>query len=180
MILFQEDQVWISCGRVKCRNGGAEVDVVEVFVEVDSISCMSGGAGERKHEVGDGLHPRVKNAKATSIQAELWNEKGVMREDWDANDVGWEAGNDVVGCHSEGAIPISPVMWGAVSCVVVVENIATQEVGYLLDESLGKESEFSICGLVIAVDMMECSFGIMPVGCCSTVDFSLKEVVYKF
>ena len=67
-----------------------------------------------------------------------------MREDWNANDVGWEAGNDVVGCHSEGGIPISPVMWGAVSCVVVVENIATQEVGYLLDEALGKELEFIV------------------------------------
>jgi hypothetical protein len=26
----------------------------------------------------------------------------------------------------------------------VVENITTQEVGYLLDEALGKESEFSV------------------------------------
>jgi hypothetical protein len=30
------------------------VDIVEVFVEVDSISCVSCGAGERKHKVRDG------------------------------------------------------------------------------------------------------------------------------
>ncbi len=53
------------------------------------------------------------NTKAASVQAELCNEEGVMREDWDTNDVGWEAGNDVVGCRSEGAIPISPVGGGA-------------------------------------------------------------------
>ncbi len=33
---------------------------------------------------------------------------------------------------------------GGIFCVVVVENIATQEVGYLLDEALGKELEFSL------------------------------------
>ncbi len=65
-----------------------EVDVVELFVEVDSPSCMSGGAAEHKHEVRDGLHPRVQNAKAAGIQAELCDEEGMMREDWDANDVG--------------------------------------------------------------------------------------------
>jgi hypothetical protein len=49
----------------------------------------------------------------------------------------------VVSCRSEGAIPIGPV-GGEIFCVVVVENIATQEVGYLMDETLGKESEFSV------------------------------------
>jgi hypothetical protein len=49
----------------------------------------------------------------------------------------------VVGCRGEGAIPISPVGGGLLR-VVVVENVATQEVGYLLDEALGKESEFSV------------------------------------
>jgi hypothetical protein len=30
------------------------VDAVEIFVEVDSVGCMSGGGGERNHEeVGD-------------------------------------------------------------------------------------------------------------------------------
>ncbi len=29
-----------------------------------------------------------KNTKAASVQAELCNEEGVMREDWDTNDVG--------------------------------------------------------------------------------------------
>ena len=52
-------------------------------------------------------------------------------------------GNDVVGCRSEGGIPIGPV-GGGIFHVVVVENVATQEVGYLLDEALGKESEFSV------------------------------------
>ncbi len=36
----------------------------------------------------DGLCPRVQNAKAAGIQAEWYNEEGVMREDWDTNDVG--------------------------------------------------------------------------------------------
>ncbi len=58
-----------------------EVDVVEVFVEVDSVSCMSCGSGERKHEVRDGSCLRVQNTKAAGIQAELCNEEGVMRED---------------------------------------------------------------------------------------------------
>ncbi len=47
------------------------------------------------------------------------------------------------GCCSEGAIPIGPV-GGGIFRVVVVENVATQEVGYLLDEALGKELEFSV------------------------------------
>ncbi len=64
------------------------MDVVEVFVEVDSISCMSCGAGERKHEVRYGLCLRVQNTKAAGIQVEMCNEEGVMREDWDTNDAG--------------------------------------------------------------------------------------------
>ncbi len=87
MVLFQDDGVWISCGQVECRNGGVEVDIVDVFVEVDSVSCMSGGGGERKHEVRDGSCPRVQNAEATNVQAELCNEEVVLREDWDENDV---------------------------------------------------------------------------------------------
>jgi hypothetical protein len=31
-----------------------EVDIFEVFVEVDSCSCMSGGSGEIEREVGYG------------------------------------------------------------------------------------------------------------------------------
>ncbi len=54
VVLFQDDGVWISCRRVECRNGGVEVDVGEVFVGVDSVGCVSCGAGERKHEVRDG------------------------------------------------------------------------------------------------------------------------------
>jgi hypothetical protein len=50
----------------------------------------------------------------------------------------------MVGCPGEGAIPIGPVGGGEVVRVVVVEDVATQEVGYLLDEALGKESEFSV------------------------------------
>ena len=49
----------------------------------------------------------------------------------------------MVGCPSAGAIRIGPV-GGGILRVVVVENVATQEVGYLLDEALGKESEFSV------------------------------------
>ncbi len=64
------------------------MDVVEVFVEVDSVSCVSGGGGECKYEVRDGSRSRVQNIKAASTQAELCDEEGVMRKDWDANDVG--------------------------------------------------------------------------------------------
>jgi hypothetical protein len=62
--------------------------MVEVFVEVDSVICMLGGAGECKHEVREGSRLRVQHAKAAGVQAELCNEEGVMSEDWDANDVG--------------------------------------------------------------------------------------------
>jgi hypothetical protein len=50
----------------------------------------------------------------------------------------------VVGCHGKGAILIGPVGRGGVVRVAVVEDIATQEVGYLPDEALGKELEFSV------------------------------------
>ncbi len=61
------------------------MDNVELFVEVDSISCVLCGAGERKHEVRDGSCPRVQNTKAPGVQAELCDEEGMMREDWDTN-----------------------------------------------------------------------------------------------
>ena len=49
--------------------------------------------------------------------------------------VGDESGNDVVGRRCKGAIPVGPIWWGFVR-VVVVEDVAAQEVGYLLDEAL--------------------------------------------
>jgi hypothetical protein len=64
------------------------MDVVEVFVEVYSVSCVFRGTGECKHEVRDGSCLRVRNTKAAGIQAELCDEEGVMREDWGTNDVG--------------------------------------------------------------------------------------------
>jgi hypothetical protein len=91
------------------------VVVVEVFVEVDSVSRVSGGGGECKHEIRDGTcPPGVQNPKAAGIEAELCNEEGVMREDWDADGVGYEAGDDVVGSPRKGAIPISPIGRGCV------------------------------------------------------------------
>ena len=45
-----------------------EVDVVELFVEVDSTtSCVLCGGGEREHKVRDGMCPRVQNPKAAGI-----------------------------------------------------------------------------------------------------------------
>ena len=41
----------------------------------------------------------------------------------------------MVGCQCEGAVPVGPIGWGFVR-VVVVEYVAAQEVGYLLDEAL--------------------------------------------
>ena len=69
------------------------MDAVEVFVEVDSVSRVSGGGGECKHEVRDGTCPGVQNSKAAGIEAELCNEEGVMREGRDTDGVGDEAGD---------------------------------------------------------------------------------------
>jgi hypothetical protein len=69
------------------------VDAVEVFVEVDSVSRVSGGGGECKHEVRDGTCPGVQNSKAAGIEAELCNEEGVMREGGDTDGAGDEAGD---------------------------------------------------------------------------------------
>ena len=44
---------------------------------------------------------------------------------------------------NKGAIPIGPV-GGGFLYGVVVEDVTTQEVGYLLDEVLGKESKFCV------------------------------------
>ena len=115
------------------------MDIVEVFVEVDSVGCLSGGGGECKHEVRNYTCPGVQNPKSAGVEAELCNEEGMIREDGDANGVGDEAGDDVVGICPKGAIPIGPVGRGCV-CVVVVEDVAAQEVGYLLDEALREES----------------------------------------
>ena len=60
-------------------------------------------------------------------------------EGGDSDGVGNESVNDVVGSQCEGAIPVGPIGWGFVHDVVV-EDIAAQEVGYLLDESLREES----------------------------------------
>ncbi len=45
------------------------MDAVEVFVEVDSVSRVSGGGGECKHEVRDGTCLGVQNSKAAGIEA---------------------------------------------------------------------------------------------------------------
>ncbi len=49
----------------------------------------------------------------------------------------------MVGCCCKGAISIGPILEGVVR-VVVVEDVAAQEVGYLLDEALGEELEFGV------------------------------------
>ena len=111
------------------------MDVVEMFVEVDSVGRVSGGGGECKHEVRDCTCPGVQNPKSAGAKAELCNEEGVMGEGGYSDGVGDESGNDVVGSQCKGAIPIGPIRRGFVR-VVVVENVAAQEVGYLLDEAL--------------------------------------------
>ena len=115
------------------------MNVVEVFVEVDSVGCVPGGGGERKHEVRDCTCPGVQNPKSAGVEAELCNEEGVMGEGGDSDGVRDELGNDVVvGSQCKGAIPVGPIGRGFVR-VVVVENVAAQEVGYLLDEALREE-----------------------------------------
>ena len=96
---------------------------------------MSGVGCERKHDVRDDMCLGVQNSKAAGVEAELCNEEGVMREGRDTDGVGDEAGNDVVHSCREGTIPISPIERGCVR-VVVVEDVAPQEVGYLLDEGV--------------------------------------------
>ncbi len=101
------------------------MDIVEVFVEVDSVGCMSGGGGECKHEVRDCTCLGFQNPKSVGVEAELCKEEGVMGEGGDANNVRDEPCDDVVGGCCKGAIPVSPIGWGCV-CVVVVEDVATQ------------------------------------------------------
>jgi hypothetical protein len=102
------------------------VDVVEVFVEIDSVGCVPGGSGERKHEVRDCTCPGVQNPKSAGVEAELCNKEGVMWEGGDSDGVGDESGNDVVGSQCKGAIPVGPIGRGFVR-VIVIENVATQE-----------------------------------------------------
>jgi hypothetical protein len=91
------------------------------------------------HEVRDCTCPGVKNPKSAGVEAELCNEEGVMGEGGDSDGVRDELGNDVVvGSQCKGAIPVGPIGRGFVR-VVVVENVAAQEVGYLLDEALREE-----------------------------------------
>ena len=49
------------------------MDVVEVFVEVDSFCRVSSGGGECEHEVRDCTCARVQNSKSAGIEAELCN-----------------------------------------------------------------------------------------------------------
>jgi hypothetical protein len=52
------------------------MDVVKMFVEVDSVGRVSGGGGECKHEVRDCTCPGVQNPKPAGTEAELCNETG--------------------------------------------------------------------------------------------------------
>jgi hypothetical protein len=63
------------------------VDVVELFVEVDSVCRVSNGGGECEHEIRDCTCPRVQNSKSAGIEAELCNEEGVMGEGGDSDGV---------------------------------------------------------------------------------------------
>ena len=99
-----------------------------MFVEVDSVSRVLGGGGERKHEVMDGTCPGVQNPKSAGVEAELCNDEGVIGEGGDSNGVGDEASNDVVGSRCKWAIPIIPIGQGYVR-VVVVEDVAAQSGG---------------------------------------------------
>ena len=56
------------------------MDVVEVFVEVNSVGCMTNGGGECKHEVRDCTCLGVQNPKSAGVEAELCDEEGMMGE----------------------------------------------------------------------------------------------------
>ena len=83
------------------------MDVVEVFVEVDSVSCVLDGGGECKHEVRDCSCQGVQHPKTAGVEAELCNEESVMGEGGDSDGVGDEPGNDVVGSQCKG--PVGPM-----------------------------------------------------------------------
>ena len=85
---------------------------------------MSGGCCECEHEVRDCTCPGVQYPKSAGIEAELCNEEGVVGEGGDSDGVGDESGTYVVGCQCKGAIPVSPIRWGFVRVVVVVEDVA--------------------------------------------------------
>ncbi len=40
MVALQDEGVWVSEKRVECRDSGMEVDILEVFVGVDSCSAI--------------------------------------------------------------------------------------------------------------------------------------------
>ena len=61
----------------------------------------------------------------------------MVGEDSNADKVGYELGDDVVGGRGQGPIPVGPG-WRGVIGIVVVEDVAPQEVGYFLDEALGE------------------------------------------
>ena len=70
---------------------------------------------------------------SAGVEAELYNEEGVMQEGGDSDVVGDEAGNDAVGSRCKGAIPVSDR-----------GDVTAQKVGYLLDEALREESESGV------------------------------------
>ena len=115
------------------------MDVVEAFVEMNSVGCMASGGGECKHEVRDCTCPGVQNPKSAGVEAELCDEEGMMGETGDSYSVGDEPGNDVVGSLCKGSVPVGPIWRGFVR-VVMIEYVAAQEVGYLLDEVLREET----------------------------------------
>jgi hypothetical protein len=89
-----------------------------------------------------------------------------MREGWDTDGVGDEAGDDVVGSRRKGAIPISPIGQGSVR-LVLIEDVTAQEVGYLLDEELREESEFSVLvsyvgGMHVYLDVNQLGIELFP------------------
>ena len=60
------------------------MDVVEAFVEMNSVGCMASGGGECKHEVRDCTCPGVQNPKSAGVEAELCDEEGMMGETGDS------------------------------------------------------------------------------------------------
>jgi hypothetical protein len=54
VVVLQDEGVWVGGKIVECRDSGMEVDILEIFVEVDSCSGMLGGGCEIEHEVGYG------------------------------------------------------------------------------------------------------------------------------
>jgi hypothetical protein len=74
-----------------------EVDVVEMLVKVDAVGGVPCGCSEGKQKIRYSARTRIKYAQSACSEIHLADEEGMVGEDSDADKVGYELGDDVVG-----------------------------------------------------------------------------------